>query len=142
MLNITSSRHFSPSLTGLAVGLVGVTAVLHLVQAPQDLGEVPFRGALFVFNGILGLAAAYGIWRGSKTWGWLLGLLVAGGALAFFFISRAVAIPGWGDEIGSWFEPIGMLAVLVEAGFVTLALMTLTRPELSVNSEPFAVMHQ
>ncbi len=54
---------------------------------------------LFMVNGVLGLAPAYGIWRGSKTWAWLSGLLVAGGALALFFISRSRIIPGWEDEL-------------------------------------------
>jgi hypothetical protein len=134
----TSSRNLSPALTGLAVGLIGVTGVLHLVQAPQDLNEVAFRGVLFIANSVLGLAAAYGIWRGSKTWAWLLGLLVAGGALGFYVISRSIGIPGWEDSIGEWFEPIGILSWLVEVGFVGLALMAFTRTHESQDLKEFA----
>jgi len=129
MLNTNASRNLAPTLAGLAVGMIAVTGAIHLVQAPQDLSEVPLRGVLFIANGVLGFAAAYGIWRGSKTWAWLLGLLVAGGALAFFFISRSMIIPGWEDELGSWFEPIGILAVLVEAGFVALAALAFTQTQ-------------
>lgn len=114
-------------LTGIAIGLVVTTALIHLVQAPEDLSENTVRGLLFIANGLAGLVAAYGIYRNEKTWGWGLGFVVAGGALAFYVISRAFGIP-WTDSLGEWAEPIGILSLIVEAGFVALAARVLTSP--------------
>lgn len=114
-------------LAGLAIGLILTTALIHFVQAPEDLSENTVRGVLFILNGILGVIAAYGIFRGEKTWGWGLGLIVAGGAFAFYIISRAFGIP-WEDSLGEWLEPIGILSLIVEGGFVLVALRALTTP--------------
>jgi hypothetical protein len=107
--------------------MIVTTALIHLVQAPEDLSENTIRGLLFIANGVLGLVAAVGIYRGEKTWGWALGLVVAGGALAFYVVSRALGIP-WPDSLGEWTEPIGILSLIVEAGFVALAARVLASP--------------
>lgn len=114
-------------VAGLAIGLLLATALIHLLQAPEDLSENTVRGVLFIANGILGLIAAVGIYRGSKTWGWGLGVIVAGGAFLFYVVSRAFGIP-WMDSLGEWSEPIGLLSLIVEGGFVVLALRALVNP--------------
>lgn len=106
---------------GLALGLLLTTALIHLVQAPEDLSENTVRGVLFILNGVLGLVAAWGVYRGERLWGWGLGVLIAGGAFLFYIVSRAFGVP-WQDSLGEWLEPIGILSLIVEAGFVALAL--------------------
>jgi hypothetical protein len=115
-------------IAGLAIGLLLATALIHLVQAPEDLSENTIRGILFIANGVFGLIAAVGIYRGAKTWGWGLGLIVAGGAFLFYVISRALGIP-WEDSLGEWAEPIGILSLIVEGGFVVLAVRALLEPD-------------
>lgn len=117
----------SSLLAGLAIGLLLTTALIHLVQAPEDLSENTVRGVLFILNGVLGLIAAYGVYRGEKSWGWGLGIVVAGGAFAFYVVSRALGIP-WQDSLGEWAEPIGILSLLAEGGFVLLAVRAFLHP--------------
>src|SRR5690348_15329274 len=73
-------------------------------------------------NGVGSVVAAYGIARGNRRWGWALGLLVAGGALLGYVLSRTVGLPGGlTDDIGNWLDPLGVVSIVAEALFVALA---------------------
>ena len=73
------------SLFSLAVGaaivLILVTGLIHLIETPDNLSEAPYKGVLFALNGLGAFVAAMGIYRGARSWGWGLGLLIAGGAI-------------------------------------------------------------
>lgn len=118
----------SSKFTGLAVGLILTTALIHLVLVPEDLSENTLRGVLFIFSGLAGVVAAFGIYFGAKWWGWTLGLLVAGGAFLFYVASRAFGIP-WQDSLGEWLEPIGVLSLVVEVGFIALWVWAFSNPD-------------
>jgi hypothetical protein len=60
-----------------------------------------------------------GIYRGKKRWGWALGSLIAGGALAGYVISRTVGLPRLPVE-AEGLEPLGVLSLVVEGLFVRL----------------------
>jgi len=77
-----------------------------------------FKGVLFLANGIAAIVAAFGIYRGERNWGWGLGVLVAGGALVGYVISRTVGLPSLAPDI--WLEPLGILSLMVEAAFIAL----------------------
>lgn len=68
--------------------------------------------------------AIWGISR-EMMWGWLLGILIAGGAMIAYIISRAVGLPGFANA--AWFESIDVLALLVEAAFVAIAIIVLSK---------------
>ena len=54
--------------------------------------------------------------------GWGLGLLVAGGALVGYVLSRTVGLPGrLTDDIGNWLDTLGVVSIVAEALFVALA---------------------
>lgn len=108
-------------LTGIAIALIIVTGLIHFVEGPDNLQEAAYKGILFFLNGGAALVAAVGIYRGSKTWGWGLGVLVAGGALVMYVVSRTVGLPGIGVD-DEWLEPIGVLSLLVEGLFVAIAI--------------------
>lgn len=107
------------------IGLIVLTGLIHALEAPEYLAEVAYLGVLFIINAIGGLVAAVGIARGSREWGWLLGMVVAGGALVMYALSRSVGLPGFSGK--PWFEPLGALSLLVEGLFVALAVLVLTR---------------
>ncbi len=136
-MQLNSYKRFAPSsiIVGVAMALIIVTGLIHLVTAPDDFTEATYKGLMFVANGIAALIAAAGIYRGSRIWGWSLGLLVAGGALVMYVVSRTIGMPGLGvDE--AWFEPIGVLSLLVEGAYVVLAIRVLSQNQLSLQSEP------
>ena len=114
----------SKTIMWTGIVLIIVTGVIHFIDAPDTFSEATYKGILFSLNGIGALVAAYGIFRGAN-WGWLLGLLVAGGALVGYAISRTVGLPGLEVE-SSWLEPLGVLSLIVEGIFVILAIKVLT----------------
>jgi hypothetical protein len=101
-------------------------------QLPGDLQEGSYTGLLYLASFLGALAAAVGIYRG-KRWGWVLGLLVAGGAFAGYVISRTVGLPGLPVET-EWLEPLGVLSLVVEGLFVGvyLAILAPAKEETSV----------
>jgi hypothetical protein len=103
---------------GAAIALILVTGAIHFIDAPGSFGDATYKGLLFVANGIAAVVAAVGIYRGERIWGWGLGLLVAGGALVAYVISRTVGLPGLAPDV--WLEPLGILSLLVEATYVVM----------------------
>ncbi|HEX2097616.1 MAG TPA: hypothetical protein VHF46_00975 [Rubrobacteraceae bacterium] len=79
----------------------------------------------FVVNFIGALVAAVGIYR-DALWGWLLGALVAGGALVMYVVSRSVGLPGYEHAVGRWTGPLGLISLVVEALFMAVLLIWLT----------------
>ena len=53
-----------------------------------------------------------------------LGALVAAGAVAGYIMSRTIGLPGLPVD-DEWFEPLGVLSVIAEAGFVAVWLWSL-----------------
>ncbi len=109
----------------LACGLI------HLIGAPEHLEEATYIGVLFVANAAGALVAALGIYR-NMMWGWLLGAIVAGGAFVMFMVSRLIGLPAYQEHIGMWVgdstaDRLGIPSLIVEALFLTLFLMVVTR---------------
>lgn len=124
-------------LVGLGIALILITGIIHFIDAPDNLSESTLKGGLFIVNGLAAFAAAYGIYR-NAGWGWLLGLLVAGGAFIMYIVSRTLGFPGLGVD-DDWLEPMGILSLIVEGSFVVLALVALLRYQLTA-TEPTATV--
>ncbi|MEO7136448.1 MAG: hypothetical protein ABI037_01905 [Gemmatimonadales bacterium] len=110
----------SRSVIGAAVFALFATALIHFVEAPGAFSEATYKGQLFVANGVGALVSAVGILRGTWSWGWVLGLLMAGGAIAGYIASRTVGLPGIPAEPDAWLEPWGVASLLAEGLFVVL----------------------
>jgi hypothetical protein len=107
--------------------LIVVVGLIHLIEAPEYLEEATYVGVLFLINVLLALVSAFGIYRG-MWWGWLLSILVAGGAFIVYVLSRTIWLPGLEKDVGNWFEPAGILSLIVESLFVLLYAATATQP--------------
>ncbi|MFN8440396.1 MAG: hypothetical protein U0175_06505 [Caldilineaceae bacterium] len=107
-------------ITWLGILLLVVTSLVHFIDAPDSFDEATYKGILFLLNGVGALIAAYGIFRGSRSWGWTLGLLVAAGAFIGYAMSRTVGLPQLPAEPDEWFEPLGILSFLAEGLFVAV----------------------
>ncbi len=133
-------RSAAKSVAWVGIILVLVTGLIHAIETPEHWEKAVYVGVLFVLNAVGAVVAAVGIYRGAKSWGWGLGLLVTGGAFVMYIISRTVGLPIFGR--GEWREPIGMLSLVVEGLFVLLALWAFMRTPAPRAVGPSAAAHQ
>lgn len=121
-----NTLNVSRNVSWAGIGLIALTGLIHLVEAPEYFEIVPYVGVLFVANAVGAALAAYGILRG-RGWGWGLGLLVAGGAFVAYIVSRTVGLPGAGALVEEGlFETVGLISLLIEGGFVILGASALS----------------
>ena len=106
----------------VAIAAIVATGVIHAGEAEDAFSDATYKGLLFVANAVGASAAAIGIYRNRLTWGWVLGLFVAGGALISYAISRTIGLPGLPASKKTWLEPAGVASLVVEALFVILFL--------------------
>jgi hypothetical protein len=134
----TVNRIIAPrTLVWIGIVLVLATGLIHLIEGPENYEEVAYKGVLFFLNALGAIIAALGIYRGEKLWGWSLGLLVTGGALLLYIVSRTVGLPGL-EVDDEWFEPMGLASLVVEGLFVLLYAYIMARPASSAVAEPRA----
>jgi hypothetical protein len=105
-----------------AILLIVAVGLVHLRGAPPHYNFAPYMGIAFVANFVGALVAAVGIYR-DALWGWLLGVLIAGGALVMYVVSRSVGLPGFELSVGRWFGPLATIALIVEVPFLALFLL-------------------
>jgi hypothetical protein len=105
--------------------LLAATGAIHLVLAPEYLGEKAYIGLGFILGGVAALLIAARIWRGSDPAAWTLGALLAAGMAVGFVLSRTTGLPGFHEA--EW-EASGILSVLLEIGFVGCATAVLRAP--------------
>ena len=114
----------STGMKWLAVAAILGTGLIHVLLAREAFGDAPYKGVLFIGNGAGAVAAALGIIRGRQALGWLLGLLVSGGAILAYVASRTIGLPGLPAEPDAWLEPMGVASLVCETAFVILFAAT------------------
>jgi hypothetical protein len=108
-------------LVWLAIATIVATGLIHLIEVPDNLAEVPYKGVLFMLNGIGSLVAAFLIARGDIR-GWQLGIAVGFSAAVGYVLSRTIGLPLLPAEPEAWFEPLGIASLLVEVAFLAIAV--------------------
>jgi hypothetical protein len=101
------------------VGLIALVGLIHLLVTPEYYGFAAYLGLLMIVNFVGSAVSAVGIYQG-RLWGWVLGVVMAAGALVAYIESRTLGLPG----LPSWepfTEPPGMISLLVEAIFLGVA---------------------
>jgi hypothetical protein len=133
-----SSREKSPRWTRMMAALLAleVTWVHVLDQGGVfALRDPPYVGWGYRFLELGGVLVA--IWLLSRWYGWLSWLMAAGiavGPLTGYIASRSVGLPNYRDDVGNWFEPLGILAVIAE--FLLLVLATTALVGLRRRGDP------
>ncbi len=105
-------------LQWLGIFLILETGLLHIITAQAEYEEAAYIGYLFAANFFGALLAAYAIYH-KQRWGWMLGLVIAVGSIVGYGFSRTTGMPGM--DVEEWFNPYGVVAIAVEAGFILLA---------------------
>jgi hypothetical protein len=119
-------------LMWMGISLIALEGLIHLLDAPDSFEDATYKGLLFVAIVIGAAVASVGMYWGYR-WSWSIGALTAGSAFVGYVISRTIGLPGLPVE--EWFEPLGILSLLVEGLFVGLylALFAPHRTSLKVN---------
>jgi hypothetical protein len=103
----------------LAIVLIVEIGLLHILNAQAEFEEAAYMGYLFAANFFGALIAAWGIYR-RQLLGWLLGLVIASGAIAGYIWSRTLGMPGM--KVEEWFTPYGIVAMTLEGVYLLLVM--------------------
>lgn len=107
-------------MRALAVAGLAAVALIHLLDTPGAFREQPYKGWLYLALIVGSLVTARALLSGSDSLAWVAATLLPLGALAAFVISRTAGLPGGGDDIGNWSEPLGLASLFVEGSLITL----------------------
>ena len=104
---------------------VAISAVAHIPVVGEHLREAPCMGeeflVLIVGCALIGIAAL--VCDSSALY--LLAVITCGLAIAGYAATRIVAFPRLEDDVGNWFEPLGVVSIIAESATVAIALCAL-----------------
>ena len=117
----------STSLRSAIVATMTAAAVAHLPVIAPHLEEAPYMGVLFIALTGACLALAAVIASRDTTWAYQATIAVCGAAVLGYAATRIVAFPMLAEDVGNWFEPLGVVSVLTESATVAFAAIALRR---------------
>ena len=120
MARAAGMSHAPRIVSWVGIALIVTMGLIHVMNAPDSFQEAAYKGWLFYANGLGAWVAAYGIYRGKRSWGWNLGLLITVGSLSGYVASRTVGLPYIPAEPEAWLEPFGVASLIVEGLFVAV----------------------
>lgn len=116
----------------LVVAAITAAALAHVPVIGPHLDEAPYMGVLFVLLTAACIAIAATIAVTDATWAYLAALPVCGAAVAGYAATRLVPFPQLADDVGNWFEPLGVVSVATETAVVLLAALVVRRRSASI----------
>jgi len=109
------------------VAAIVVAAVAHIPVIAPHLEEAPYMGVLFIALTAVCLTLGAAIATTNATWAYQSAAGVCGAAVLAYAATRLVAFPQLADDVGNWFEPLGVVSVISESAVVVFALLALHR---------------
>lgn len=109
-----------------AAGLIAV-AVVHLLDGPGSLSDTPYVGALELALVAACVPLAILLLTLPVRLFWHATGAVCTAALLVYVASRTVGLPGSTDDIGNWFQTLGLLNVVFEVAVIGLAASVVRR---------------
>jgi hypothetical protein len=122
----TTTRQDSPA-RWLLVTAITVAAAAHVPVIAPHLEEAPYMGVLFILLTAACLAIGATIALFDASSGYLAAIPVCGAAVVGYAATRLFAFPQLADDVGNWFEPLGVLSVVTETAVVVLAAIVVRR---------------
>lgn len=105
-----------------AVALL-VAATAHIPVIPEHLHEAPYMGALFVaFTAVAVVLAVIVAVRGTAPVPFVAAGVLCAAAIAAYCLTRLIAFPQLGDDVGNWGETEGVISIASEAVVVALSV--------------------
>ena len=114
-------------LRWLAAVALAVSGAVHIPVIPMHLQEAPYIGCLFIALTVVCFVLAGVVLVVDSVAVWAVSGVVTALAVGAYVLSRSVALPQIGDDVGNWLEPLGVAAIAAEAATVILSLLALRR---------------
>ncbi len=99
-----------------------VTAAAHVPVIGPHLHEAPYMGEEFIVLTVACLLLGLAAFVCDSSVVYSLTVLTCGMAILGYVATRLVAFPLLADDLGNWFEPLGVVSVLAEAVAVITAV--------------------
>ncbi|MGN6160706.1 MAG: hypothetical protein ACTHOG_03280 [Marmoricola sp.] len=119
------STTYELSLRVALVAAIAVAAVAHIPVIAPHLDEAPYMGVLFIVFTVACFALGMAVAVTAKPWAYRASVAVCGAGVLTYVATRLVAFPQLSDDVGNWFEPLGVASVVSESVVVALALLVL-----------------
>lgn len=115
------------ALRWATVAAILVAAVAHMPVIAPHLEEAPYMGMLFIGLTAVCLGLGAAIATAEPKWAYSAAAVVCGAAVLAYAATRLVAFPQLADDVGNWFEPLGVISVISESAVVAFALLAMRR---------------
>ena len=99
-----------------------VTVAAHLPITPTHLREAPYVGWSFVALEVVLTLVALGLAISDRPLVWWVAGVVPALAMLAYAVTRSVALPQIGDDVGDWTQPLGLVALTAEALLILITL--------------------
>lgn len=109
-----------------ALGLLAV-ALVHLIDGPGSLSDQFYVGGMELALAAACLPLAVLLLTRPVRLFWHAAGALCTAALIVYIASRTVGLPGSTDDIGNWFQTLGVLNVVFEAAVIALAALVVLR---------------
>ena len=130
----------SPLRGPLALAAV-VAAVAHIPVIAPHLDEAPYMGGLFIALTGACLLLAGAVLAYDSALVYLASAVTCGAAVLGYAATRLVAFPMLADDVGNWFEPLGVVSILTETAVVVLSLLALSGARRPAAPVPAPAVH-
>jgi hypothetical protein len=117
----TSQPERSPWRWPAAALAVTITAA-HVPVTGEHLAEAPYIGWSFIALEIASVALGIMLVLRDTRLAWTAATVLPTLAILGYALTRSVALPQIGDDVGNWTEPLGVVALSAEALLALLAL--------------------
>jgi hypothetical protein len=126
----TRAGAVTPAVRFIGALLCVAVVVIHVI----DQGGIPgsktpsYVGIGYWFLEIVGiLTAVVLVATPPAPPTWFIAVGVGAGPLLGYVLSRGPGLPSYSDDVGNWFEPLGVLSLAVEAVLIVVALTAFRR---------------
>ena len=125
------TRRGVPAGAAVVAGVLAVAvSAIHVLDqggltALKDPAYLGWGYRLLEVGGVV--TAAWLASRRDQVLAWVLALGVALGPIVGYSLTRSVGLPQATDDIGNWFEPLGVAAMSTEAVLLVVSLAMLRR---------------
>jgi hypothetical protein len=110
------------------LGLLGV-ALVHVLDLPGKFHEVPYLGVAYLLLIVGTIATAAVLIRHDSRRAWMAAVILAGATWLGYALSRTTGLPSATDDVGNWFEALGLASLFIEACVVLVSLYALRSPD-------------